>query len=168
MTGVLATALATRQAQTRADLRRFYGVDLDAALDTMPAMVLGQYIAELPPHSATARAEMGDLADWDLIGSNLADLVDLMRFWLVAEYQKWITDPDDPEVKAREAERKRSKIKPPPTPIVPPTAARPPSVAAVYEREYLAAMARAGLSGPPAPAGPALVSSDTFDAALGI
>lgn len=128
----------------------------------------------LPPGSATARAEAGDLADWSLLASNVADLVDLMTFWLTAEYVKWTTDPDDPEVKAEQKRRKAAGIKPPPIPLVQPVAHRPPSLAAQYERRFVELAEEFRTT---APAGPAArdeqgskrwVSSDEFDILLGI
>jgi hypothetical protein len=80
---------------------------------------------------------MGDLWDWNHLAANLADLVDLMSYWLGNEYAKWIHDPDDPETKRRDAERRRRKVKPPPMPLIPPIAHRPPSVAGQYQERYL-------------------------------
>lgn len=83
------------------------------------------------------RAELGDLWDWNHLAANLAELVDLMAYWLHSEYAKWTHDPEDPEAKRREAERKRRGLKPPPIPLIPPVAHRPPSVAEAYEQNYL-------------------------------
>lgn len=59
-----------------------------------------------------------------------------MSYKVHAEYMEWITDPEDPEVKAEAEHRKRAGIKPPPIPLVPPVAVRPESVAADYEASY--------------------------------
>lgn len=120
------------------------------------------------------------MADWSLIATNLADLVDLMHYWLRAEYQKWITDPDDPEVKRAQDERKRSGIKPPPVPLIEPVAARPPSLAQLYQRQFAellerygqrltagAALAKDG-DGVDLGDGKRMVTSDVWDAMLGI
>lgn len=66
--------------------------------------------------------------DWGHLAANVAQLVDLMSFWLNNEYAQWTADPD--EVK------KGPKRKPPPIPLVPPVAHRPPSVAAAYMQEF--------------------------------
>jgi hypothetical protein len=90
--------------------------------------------------------------------------VDLMSYWLQSEYARWVHDPDDPETKAAERERRRSGVKPPPEPIVPPVAHRPPTVAANYRDQYLQRVAELA---PPKPV-KELVSSDTWDRALGL
>lgn len=64
---------------------------------------------------------------WSLTDENLAMLIDRLDYWLTSEYAQWTTDPDDPEVKAARAERKRRGHKPPPVPIISPVAHRPPS-----------------------------------------
>ncbi|EOM78096.1 hypothetical protein DW322_11300 [Rhodococcus rhodnii] len=57
---------------------------------------------------------------------NVAMLVDRDDFYLNSEYSSWITDPDDPDVKAAQARRKKSKVKPPPAPLLRPVAQREP------------------------------------------
>ncbi len=47
--------------------------------------------------------------------------LDRFDYFLRSEYASWITDPDDPEVKAERALRKRQGIKPPPQPLIPPS-----------------------------------------------
>jgi hypothetical protein len=141
---------------------------------------MAQLIRQLPPGSATAREEMGDMADWSLIATNLADLVDMWSYWLRSEYSRWITDPEDPEVKKVVAERKRAGHKPPPIPMIEPVAARPPSLAEFYQRQYAELLERYGEKLTPGAAlakdgagvdlggGKRRVSSDVFDALLGI
>lgn len=51
-------------------------------------------------------------------------LVDRKDYWLNSEYRSWVTDPDDPVVKAERERRKREKIEPAPRPILPPIAQR--------------------------------------------
>lgn len=148
---------------------RYYGVDLERATREIPATVLSDLLEHLPPESASGRAELGDLADWSLLATNVADLVDLMHYWLHSEYLKWVTDPDDPEVKRAQEERKRSGRKPPPFPLVPPVAARPQSLAADYRKRYEDLAAE--FAEPPDPEamgvevrpGVRRVSSDDFD-----
>jgi hypothetical protein len=146
----------------------------------VPAITLAQLIRQLPPGSATGRAEMGDMADWSLIATNLADLVDLMSYWLRSEYTKWTTDPDDPEVKKMLERRKKAGQRPPPVPLVEPVAARPPSLAKLYQQQYAELLEYYGEKLTPAAAlakdgegldlghGKRLVTSDVFDAMLGI
>jgi len=146
----------------------------------VPAIALAQLVNQLPASSATGRAEMGDMADWSLIATNLADLVDLMSYWLRSEYSRWITDPDDPEVKKALEQRKKSGVKPPPIPLVEPVAARPPSLAKLYQQQYAQLLEHYGERLTPAAAlakdgdgvdlgdGKRLVSSDVFDSMLGI
>ncbi len=99
-------------------------------------------VRNLPPDSATGRAELGDRIDWNHLAANVAELVDLMSFQVNAEYQQWIVDPDDPEVKADREHRKKNNIKPPPMPLIPPVAFRPGSVAAEYRTAFADLVAR--------------------------
>lgn len=109
---------------------------LREAIGTWPAQDLVDAIRNLPLESATVRSELGDRFDWNHLAANIAELVDLMHFKVQADYTQWITDPDDPKVKAELADRKRRGIKPPPVPIVPPVAHRPDSVATDYVAAY--------------------------------
>lgn len=72
---------------------------------------------------------------------NLAMLLDRDDYWLNSEYAQWTTDPDDPEVKAARAQRKRSGIKPPPRPLLAPIALRPREIAEVRAKQYMDAIA---------------------------
>lgn len=67
--------------------------------------------------------------EWSHSDENLAMLIDRLDYWLTSEYSSWVTDPNDPEVKRARAERKRSGVKPPPVPLIPPVAHRPPQQA---------------------------------------
>lgn len=99
------------------------------------------------------------------MAANLADLVDLMSYWLNNEYAKWTYDPDDPENRRAAAERKRRKVKPPPMPLIPPVAHRPPSVDEQYRKAFEL------LSEEFAPVleeGRTFMTSDAFDRALGL
>lgn len=66
-----------------------------------------------------------DEITWTNTDENIARLLDRDDFYLNSEYQSWITDPDDPEVKRARAQRKRAGIKPPPKPVLVPVAKRP-------------------------------------------
>lgn len=82
----------------------------------------------LPADSALARAELGDAWDWGHLAANMAQLVDLMSYWLHNEYARWTADPD---------ELKRGpKRKPPPIPLIPPVAYRPASIAEQYVQRF--------------------------------
>lgn len=76
-----------------------------------------------------ALAQAPDDEQWTYTDENLAMLIDRLDYWLEAEYAGWVTDPDDPEVKRARAERKRAGKKPPPVPLIPPVAKRPPEQA---------------------------------------
>ncbi|MBY4381874.1 hypothetical protein HQO24_10490 [Rhodococcus fascians] len=73
---------------------------------------------------------------------NIAMLVDRKDYWLNSEYRSWVTDPDDPEVKAERERRKREKIKSPPQPILVPVAQRPPEITAALMARYREVSAR--------------------------
>lgn len=159
----------------RADLHHYHGVHLDDALDRVPAVTLAQWIRHLPEDSATARAEAGDMAGWTLLASNVADLLDLLTYWVTSEYVGRTTDPDDPEVKAERKRRKAAGLRPPPVPLVQPVAHRPPSLAAQYQQRFEQMVEQfRDYRGPDRPAdadqgpGRRMVSSDDFDAALGL
>ncbi|MBM4495406.1 hypothetical protein GS426_02680 [Rhodococcus hoagii] len=49
--------------------------------------------------------------EWSYEAENLAMFLDRFDYFLRSEYASWITDPDDPEVKAERALRKRQGIK---------------------------------------------------------
>lgn len=103
----------------------------------MPVRDVVALVRKLPPGSAVAREEMGDRAGWGFTDANLAELVDLMRYWLWSEYSRWTTDSNDPAVKREMAARKRAGIPPPPMPLVEPVAHRPESIAQQYQQHYL-------------------------------
>lgn len=158
MTGVLSLIAGERQDAVSADMRRYYGTSLRDAMHEWTARDLTSAVRNLPRDSATVRTELGDLYDWNHMSANIAELVDLMHYWLHSEYAKWIYDPDDPENRAA----KRSKVKPPKEPLIPPVAFRPNSVAQQRVAEYaervaeLAGDDRAERS----------ISSDEFDALI--
>jgi hypothetical protein len=132
-------------------------------MTTWPATDLVARIKKLPAESALAREEMGDMADWSSLAENVAKLVDLMTAWLHYEYASWTTDPDD--VEAQRKARKRAGIKPPPKPLIPPVAARPQSLHDRLVDDYLTESAQYQL---PESEGPRMVTSDEFDALMGL
>lgn len=93
-------------------------------------------LAALLDDAAEQDARAADLAE------NLAMLVDREHYWLTSEYASWTTDPDDAEVKAARAQRKRDGIKPPPRPLLTPVACRAPEATARLLEQHLADVAR--------------------------
>lgn len=69
---------------------------------------------------------------WTRQDENQARLVDILSYWLNTEYAKWTTDPEEAKALAQE----RSKVKPPPFPIIEPVADRPPAVHAAAMARY--------------------------------
>lgn len=69
---------------------------------------------------------------WTRQDENQAQLVDIMSYWLNAEYAKWTTDPEE----AKELAKRDDKPKPPPFPIIEPVAQRPPAVHAAALKQY--------------------------------
>jgi len=67
-------------------------------------------------------------------------LLDRDDYWLNSEYAQWTTDPDDPEVKRAREERKRSGVKPPPTPVIAPVALRPKDMGEIRRKQYMEAL----------------------------
>lgn len=104
-----------------------------------------------------AREEMGDLADWSKLAENVARLVDLTEYWLRSEYAKWTADED--EIKAA----RRNRRKPPPFPLVPPVAERPPSIQERLDAQYEAISSEFNVD-----RSPRLVSDEEFDHLLGL
>ncbi|MDU0478393.1 hypothetical protein QVA66_03960 [Staphylococcus chromogenes] len=80
---------------------------------------------------------------WGWHEENIAKLVDRMDYWLNSEYSSWNADPDDPELKAERARRKKLGIKPPPLPLLQPIAARPPHLQGELLAAYLSAREKA-------------------------
>lgn len=135
----------------------------------MPARDLVDLARQLPRDSAIARLEDGDLADWSLGDHNLADLVDVLSAYLQYEYSRWTTDPEDPEFQREQKQRRAAGIKPPPTPLIPPVAARPARLADVRQAAYERLAASFHSPAPDrAPAAGELMSLDAWDAALGL
>lgn len=92
-----------------------------------------------------------------MFNANMARLVDLLEYRLNVDYASWITNPS--EAKRARARAERDGIKPPPFPLVPPVALRPPSVHAELQAEHDDLTAQ--FSRRPA-------SRAEFDAALGV
>lgn len=63
-------------------------------------------------------------------------MVDRKDYWLNSEYRSWVTDPNDPAVKAERERRKREKVETPPRPILPPIAHRSPALTEALMARY--------------------------------
>ena len=126
-------------------------------MKTWPITELVAKIRKLPPGSQLERQELGDLADWSRIADNVARLVDLVDYWLRAEYVKWTADED--EIKAA----RRNRRKPPPFPLIPPVASRPPSLHQRLQEIYEARAAEFNVDSESR-----MVSDEEFDQLLGL
>lgn len=101
---------------------------------------------------------------WGEHEENTARLLDIRAYELDLAWSDRTVDPNDPEVLRARAHAKRAGIKPPPRPLVPPVALRPPAAAEERLREFIAEAEQYQ----PQQAGPRQVSSDEFDEALGL
>lgn len=121
----------------------------------MPARELVGLVWRLPRFQADEH--------WGYHQENTARLLEALSAWLTYEWASWTTDPEDPEFRRARAERRRSGIKPPSDPLIPPAALRPPVLADQRHQAYLADLARhegrRDLR---------LVTSDEFDEILGL
>ncbi|WP_143545170.1 MULTISPECIES: hypothetical protein [unclassified Rhodococcus (in: high G+C Gram-positive bacteria)] len=88
-------------------------------------------------HDALARDDQQDRTD-----ENIAMLLDRDNFELDSLYSQWITDPNDPEVKAAAADRKRRGIKPSKQPLIYPIALRRQELAEIHKQRYAEAVQR--------------------------
>jgi len=104
------------------------------------------------------------MADWSYLAHNIATLVDVMSAWLTYEYASWTSDPD--QVEEERKRRERAGVKPPPRPLIPPVAARPPSLHEELLDAYVAEAVKYQI--PETEAGPRMVDSDEFDALMGL
>ncbi|BAD56382.1 hypothetical protein [Nocardia farcinica] len=93
-------------------------MNLRVALATMPYTDVAALIEDAEARDAQRARD----------SENLAMLVDRCDFDTTFGYVSAVTDPDDPQVKAERARRLKYGIKPPPTPILPPVAQRPPEI----------------------------------------
>lgn len=124
----------------------------------MPAVDLVELIRKLPPDSALCRAESDN---WGPVDENAARMLDIEAFRVELEWADRHADPEDRELQRERALAKRDGIKPPPHPIIPPVAARPPRVAMQRWQEYHAEVEKYQLD-----SGPQFVTLDEFDEAL--
>ena len=88
-----------------------------------------------------------------------------MQSWLGdLEWARETTDPNDPQISRQRLEEKRRGIKPPPHPLIPPVAHRPPGIAQDRLNQYLAQLTER--TGPQRVR--SSVSRHEFDEALGL
>lgn len=114
------------------------------------------------PGSALHRAVTGG---WGWHEENTARLYEALSYWLDLTWADRTTDPDDPEVKRERARAKREGITPPPHPLIPPVALRPPEVADERLQSYLDEIEQYQVR---AHGGKRQVSSTEFDRLLGL
>lgn len=102
---------------------------------------------------------------WGMHEENTARLLDIRDYQLALAWIDRTVDPQDPEVARDRAQARRAGITPPPRPLVPPVALRPPELAEQHWQRHLDAVAayqaRPQGSGKP-------VTSAEFDEALGL
>lgn len=91
--------------------------------------------------SALRQQLLGDLADWGPDEENRARLYEAEAYRLQLHWTDRIADPDEAESRRDRLLAKRAGIVPPKSPIVPPVALRPPSLAAEHEQAYLERLA---------------------------
>lgn len=77
---------------------------------------------------------------WSHHEENTARLYEAMHHWLNTDWAQKTTDPEDPEVRRDRAEAKRSGIRPPKHPLIPPIGLRPADVAESHWSQYKTAV----------------------------
>lgn len=140
-------------------------MDLRAALRTIPAVDLVAMVKQLAgkPGTCLYRVEMDG---WGPHEENTARLYEALNYWLELAWVDRTTDPEDPEVKRERAEAKRSGIKPPPHPMIPPVALRPPKIADERFQGYLDEVQQYQTRREEQRSGKRMVTSDEFDSYL--
>lgn len=133
----------------------------------MPAVDLASRVRRLVaiPGSALAELLTEETSTWGPHEENTARLLEAINFELDLEWADRTLDQDDPAVKRDRAAAKRAGIKPPPQPLIPPTAFRPKALAAQRMQEYLDVVAQYQTPAKPAKQ---LISSSDYDKSKGI
>jgi hypothetical protein len=126
-----------------------YGLDLRESLRTLPAVDLVALVNDLDGH-------------WGPHEENTALLLEAQHYALELAWADRTVDPNDREVIRARREAERAGIKPPPHPLIPPIANRPPEVAELRLQQYVEQVAAHQT---PA-AEKTMVSLDEFDATL--
>lgn len=104
--------------------RRQYQLDVRNCVRSMPWQDFVLLVDDLRP-------------SWSEVDENAAVLVDVLTYWLEAEYVKWTTSPEEAERAAKSARKQ-----PPPFPLIRPVAHRPPEVHAAAVARYEALVER--------------------------
>lgn len=116
------------------------GRDLRADLTTVPATDVVSICRGLVRQRGSAlRTELlGDHAEWGHAEENAARLLEVALWQAGMEWADRIHDPDD-DAEARRArlDAKRRGVKPPPRPIIPPSAERPKDIAEARFQAYI-------------------------------
>lgn len=114
-------------------------MSLRDALDSFPAVDLPSIVRELvaTTGSSLRRHLLGELAEWGPHEENTAQLFEVQAYHLDWDWTQATIDPDDPAVRQDRLEAKRKGIKPPPRPLIPPTAQRPSGLADQRLNDYL-------------------------------
>jgi len=134
----------------------------------MPAVDLAARIRRLVriPNSALADLLSDGEAVWGPHEENTARLYEALLYQLQLRWNELTTDDDDRAAIQRErAQAKRAGIKPPPTPLIPPNAIRPPKLAQQRVDAYLAEVKKYAVGTQPKPK---MISLAEFERAKGI
>jgi hypothetical protein len=109
-------------------------------LTTEPARDVVAKVRELinTRGSSLRRLVFGDHADWGPDEENRARLLEIESYRLQLKWNEVIADPDEATSNRDRLLAKRAGIKPPRTPIIPPIALRPQSIADERVQTYLA------------------------------
>lgn len=99
-------------------MRRQYGLDLRTLLRSSPWQDVVALVHDVRP-------------SWTETDENQALTVDILHYWLEAEYVKWTTSPAEAKKAARQPRKE-----PPPFPIIRPVAHRPKPVHEAAMRRY--------------------------------
>ncbi|WP_409186495.1 hypothetical protein F9C11_20590 [Amycolatopsis sp. VS8301801F10] len=133
----------------------------------MPAADLAALVRRLVriPDSALGDLLSDGVAAWGPHEENTARLLEAQEYALQLTWNDRTIDPDDPELRKERAIAKKNGLKPPPFPMIPPSAIRPPKLAQARVDAYMAEVQR--YQNPPKPE-PQMITLDEFERAKGI
>ncbi|WP_116206223.1 hypothetical protein [Amycolatopsis circi] len=149
------------------DFLQYFRQDLREVWRTMPAADLAAFVRRLVriPTSALADLLSDGEAAWGPHEENTARLLEAQDYALQLTWNDRTIDPDDPELRKERAIAKRNGFKPPPFPMIPPSALRPPKLAQARVDAYLAEVHR--YQNPPKPEAD-VIPLDEWERAKGI
>jgi hypothetical protein len=101
---------------------------------------------------------------WGPHEENTARLLEAQAYRLELDWADRTVDPNDDETRRARAQAKRDGIKPPPHPMVPPVALRPPKLAEQAYEEFFARLEQHRTPAEPS----AFVDRSAFDSSLGL